>query len=544
MHAMRNSFSFIGIILFCLICSLSCSKQTETDVKLRAIEAYIQEDPSRALEELSLINIDSLQYAGEQGLYSLLFSMALDKNYIDIKSDSLIAPALSYYSHHGDTYHKFLTYYYHGRVYENAQAYDSALSSFIEAESLLDNSIPEEYQVRLYSAKQRVYNHQLAIEEAGKEILKAKQISRHLDNPEFYYRSSLDLTSHLIQKGKINEANAELDSLRAWMKGKQLSQLSEYYYSRITTLMPAGLAPADSISLWLGEYLSLCTKENTDYDHQLAADAYLALDNLEKAAQEFGLCQEPDDDYNKILYYTTLSKLYEKLGDTRTALEGRYKYEQALERLSLDIFNNDVRFLEERHRDELEKQRYTFTVSWLIVAVVLLVGLIVLATIKAAAKRKAYSDALDNVKAEYEFIKSLTVDENSPAGMQDILQQRIQALRPYITNKRIMPAMPGRKGLEKLDEDRKTMLRSIGMIYALTYPKFVSALVSYSLTAEEIGLCSLYLSGFSSKELSDLLNRGDIYHLNSSIRARIGSPVQSTRLYIWLKNLFVSLQQG
>ena len=102
---MRNSFSFLGIILLYLICSLSCSKQTETDVKLRAIEAYIQEDPSRALEELSLINIDSLQYAGEQGLYSLLFSMALDKNYIDIKSDSLIAPALSYYSHHGDGDH-------------------------------------------------------------------------------------------------------------------------------------------------------------------------------------------------------------------------------------------------------------------------------------------------------------------------------------------------------------------------------------------------------------------------------------------------------
>ncbi len=51
---MRNSFSFLGIILLYLICSLSCSKQTETDVKLRAIEAYIQEDPSRALEELRL----------------------------------------------------------------------------------------------------------------------------------------------------------------------------------------------------------------------------------------------------------------------------------------------------------------------------------------------------------------------------------------------------------------------------------------------------------------------------------------------------------
>ena len=55
---MRNSFSFIGIILFCLICSLSCSKQTETGVKLRAIESYIQENPLLALEELYRNSLD------------------------------------------------------------------------------------------------------------------------------------------------------------------------------------------------------------------------------------------------------------------------------------------------------------------------------------------------------------------------------------------------------------------------------------------------------------------------------------------------------
>lgn len=57
---MRNSFSFLGIILLYLICSLSCSKQTETDVKLRAIEAYIQEDPFRALEELRFFLIKTI----------------------------------------------------------------------------------------------------------------------------------------------------------------------------------------------------------------------------------------------------------------------------------------------------------------------------------------------------------------------------------------------------------------------------------------------------------------------------------------------------
>ena len=55
---MRNSFSFLGIILLYLICSLSCSKQTETGVKLRAIESYIQENPLLALEELYRNSLD------------------------------------------------------------------------------------------------------------------------------------------------------------------------------------------------------------------------------------------------------------------------------------------------------------------------------------------------------------------------------------------------------------------------------------------------------------------------------------------------------
>lgn len=76
------------------------------------------------------------------------------------------------------------------------------------------------------------------------------------------------------------------------------------------------------------------------------------------------------------------------------------------------------------------------------------------------------------------------------------------------------------------------------MIYALTYPNFVRELTRYSLSLEEIGMCALYQSGYSSKELADLLARGDIYHLNGAIRAKIGVPVASTKLHIWLKALF------
>jgi hypothetical protein len=63
-----------------------------------------------------------------------------------------------------------------------------------------------------------------------------------------------------------------------------------------------------------------------------------------------------------------------------------------------------------------------------------------------------------------------------------------------------------------------------------------------NLTPEEIGLCSVYVAGSSSKELASLLKRSDIYHINSSIRAKIGEEIASTNIHSWLKKQFAELQ--
>lgn len=530
------------ISFFVLILLSSCGKPSDVEAELVEIEGVIQSEPAAALERLSCLDRVSLSSTRTRALYSLLLSMALDKNYIDIKSDSLIAPAAAYYSRQGDIYHKFLSYYYLGRVYENALEYGKALSSFIDAESLLGASIPKEYEVRLYCAKQRVYQHQFASEHALKEIRKSRRVSRGLSNPAFYYRNTLDLAAYYIDHGDLQAADTLLDSLRMWMAGKQLIRQSDYYRLRLRTTMPTGPACTDSIALWFGRYMSLCIEEHNPYDHLLASDVYLALGDIRNAEQEFEECEEPSDDYNRIMYFSTWSELYKKLGQTDKALYGRYRYEEAVEKVSLEVFNNDVRFLEERHLNEVKRQKSAYVTSWLVLAIIVLSCFGAYTVVKTAKIKKKYAKDIQSVKEEYAFVNALTNDADSPAAVKEILQQRVQALRPYITNKRIMPDRPGRKGLEKLDEDRKNMLRSIGMIYALAYPDFVSELVGYSLTPEEIGVCSLYLCGYSSKELADLLSRGDIYHLNSGIRAKIGDPVKTTKLYLWLKMRFARYQ--
>ena len=49
--------------------------------------------------------------------------MALDKNWIDLASNSIIAPAVSYYNNHGSKEEKLMTYYYRGRISMNASSY-------------------------------------------------------------------------------------------------------------------------------------------------------------------------------------------------------------------------------------------------------------------------------------------------------------------------------------------------------------------------------------------------------------------------------------
>lgn len=57
--------------------------------------------PDSALIQIKNINKESLRGRYNKARYALLYSQALDKNYIDVESDSLISDALQYYSHRG-----------------------------------------------------------------------------------------------------------------------------------------------------------------------------------------------------------------------------------------------------------------------------------------------------------------------------------------------------------------------------------------------------------------------------------------------------------
>ena len=89
----------ITVIIF--LSAISCKQENPIAIKLDCIHEAITINPEDALPMLDSIDTRQLTSSKLRAKHSLLYSVALDRNYIDITTDSIITPALKYYSHRG-----------------------------------------------------------------------------------------------------------------------------------------------------------------------------------------------------------------------------------------------------------------------------------------------------------------------------------------------------------------------------------------------------------------------------------------------------------
>ncbi len=85
----------------------------------------------------SLAAQGALTSGSQRARFALLYSQALDKNYIDETNDSLIQIAVRHYRGTDDVRRTFLAHYYLGRVYANARQWQKAAVAYTQAEQLV-----------------------------------------------------------------------------------------------------------------------------------------------------------------------------------------------------------------------------------------------------------------------------------------------------------------------------------------------------------------------------------------------------------------------
>lgn len=155
---------FIVTVIFTL-CARCSPKQA--DVWLAESERLMKKAPDSAFTLLKEIPRNTLRTREQQALFALLYSQALDKNYIDVTNDSLISIAVDYYNAHPEPYRLMLAYYYLSRIQYNAENYAASLLSAHKARKQAERISDYFYLGMIYRSISTVYNR---IYNANEEI--------------------------------------------------------------------------------------------------------------------------------------------------------------------------------------------------------------------------------------------------------------------------------------------------------------------------------------------------------------------------------------
>ena len=153
-YNMKGKCIFLLLILGAL---MSCTDPKAVMETLHRAESLMNEHPDSAWTLLNTISPDEMEQNRNRALYALLYTQAQDKTYRDETNDSLISIAVDYYRDTDDVRHKFLSYYYKGRVHFNTKDYLGATTCYMEVEQLADEVGDDYLAGLLYAELGRIY---------------------------------------------------------------------------------------------------------------------------------------------------------------------------------------------------------------------------------------------------------------------------------------------------------------------------------------------------------------------------------------------------
>lgn len=534
-----NKLPFSILIIFVLFSS--CIGFSHRNPVLDELDTMVQEQPDSAYTILSAFDRSTLTTKEEVAHFSLLYSIALDKMYIDVTEDTLINVAVDFYKHKNNRY-TFLSHYYHGRVFENANRKEDAMQAFILAETVPEKKVDPLYLSRLHAGKERIYNYLFLDREALKEAEKSANYAFEAKHLNDYARALMDQSSFYLVLAETLDGSepsnyAKADSCLAIVKGMwdQISQSrkADWLFSVIKVCVRGENTNGLLELIDDNRYLIEQSPERTEW--VTLAQAYQALDMIPEMQEALarGRSYGHQNGREGPSYCLLQEEASVRSGDYKGAYESLKEYTRLSNVMDWDIYHQDTKFLEERFQIELEqsKTRSRLLASLLILLFSLVIISILTIAIQRHLKKAAITEtALNDLREEYEILKSLKAenDEISEKAL-GVLKDRMLTLKDFLEKKN-----RAANELDRLSGNRTSILESIGMIYAIYAPKFTEVLLDKDLSPAEIGYCCLHLMGYSTKEAGDFICHSAYYNISSKIRSKLQIESNRSTLAKWL----------
>ena len=540
-------------ILFLGLCLVSCNHHSEHWKTITDMERIIEERPDSVLNVLQAIDTDELVGDEEPAKHALLLSMALDKNYIDKTDFEVLQPAIDYYEDNGSATDKLRTYYYQGRIYQNAGNDAMAMEAFVKALSKGSQSNDILTKARTHFAQSNIYYD---LYDFDNFIETNKSAASYFKQAE-KYNSYADCFNRIINgytlKDEPEMALPYIDECKQMLDGLSIPTLTDFYSSYITYLKNYGTE--QEIDEIINQYTNSVPSSNVDW--LTIANAYYVIHRYNEALSILSQYDTEGNEYKEKKYLVILYEVYRGLGDYKNTLETFEEYVDLFTNNILVKMQQDTKFVEERHALEMAKAKETEaknkrTIAVLACVVALIGSLLVIMIIRrrlqiSHAKNKElevekqkyeqlYADAIAERDALTKMVEDSSVREEAKA----VIKARLDVLNKVIISQITGTTSANKKAYEELElllADKETFIESTRLTIEGNNPEFITALKRRGLTDEEINICCLYAIGLKGKDIKAYTSQPRHYNQSADIRRKLGLTESDTNLSIFIRDM-------
>lgn len=547
---------YLSVIIL-VICLVSCNSHSEHWQTLSQVESYIEEKPDSALVALEQINLSELSGKEEKAKHALLYSMALDKNFIDKTDFKVLQPAVGYYEDNGTATDKMRTYYYQGRIYQNMGNEAQAMTCFLEAIEQGKDTKDVLTKARLLVAQSNIYYSLMKWNKVCETNLMAAEYFFERNKINSYVNCLLRVIGGYIQNDDCVKAKEYLDKCYQHMESIPKSLRSEIYAVHLLYLIK--IRQLNEIPLIVNRYTNDVSEK--DIDILTLAVAYTHIGEHNKAENVISQVNNNILDTNqKLKLFATLIEIYKTKGDYKTAMDYSIKFNELNDSIVFSIFENDTQFMAERHLLEMnamkERESKHAIILWSLVFIIALITIIIYIRSRLKirtmeqnhAKRAAehYRLLYQQIEFEKENLTDLLSQNNDmDKNVKDIITRRIELLNKFFTVYITNNSEIGRKVDKELDEllaNRDSFMSSTRLAFAGSHPNFIKYLEGHNLTEKEIEYCCLYALGLKGKEVGSYIKMRSHYNISSEVREKLGLAESDTNLGIYIRRLLTPSQ--
>ena len=543
------------------ICLFSCTSHSEHWETLAQVESYIEDRPDSALSVLERIDASELSGREEMARYALLYTMALDKNYIDTTTFDVLQPAIDYYIEHGTPDEQLRTYYYQGRIYQNQGDDDSAMQCFMRGKEYCQKASDTLTMANLLVAQASIQYSIYKYDEFISNNLEAAILYKAIGRYDYEIYS----LANALDGSILNNDKALADSIMS-IAQERVNEKPEF----ASVIIPYSLSYAlkfgnmDEVRSILYYYESV--KSIDDLDRLDIAEAYYKMGDAPNAIRVLASIPITSKTRSSLKYMAIMPSVLELNGDLAGALQAYRDFSTTIDSIHMNIFSHDLLFSKERH--EMEKANMIGIqkrdkVIWISVCVTFVL-LIIISCIYYRYRLEKAKTLLDTqekqrlqleqenlrlkivqLENESETLKEVLEKHNDLAKpIEDAIKVRIEMLNGLLAS-RITEndsyAEPYDSWKEKIVQDKDEFMNTTRLAFMASHPRFIEYLEQHGLTESEVNYVCLYAIGLRGKEVGEYMQLKRHYHISTDIRKKLGIDEHQTNIGIYIRKLMKQL---